>query len=216
MNINAFVKEAFGPDVAYHRGADSPGGIPNGIISRYPIKKSGTWVDKKVGNRDFEWALIDIPGDIDLMAVSVHLLTKTTEQGLEADNLVKFIEENVPDNVYLVVGGDFNTKTRTSHALVSLNDVVVTQDTCYPADSQGNQCSSQNRDHYYDGIYANMKLHKKEVPLVIPGVDEVYECGLVFDSTIFDPLDAVYPIREEDSVGNQMQHFPILRDFKIW
>src|SRR5438034_6431042 len=36
--------------------------IPNGVVSRYPIRSSGRWVDSAVSNRGFAWAQIDIPG----------------------------------------------------------------------------------------------------------------------------------------------------------
>jgi len=36
------------------------------------IVEAGEWDDPRVGNRDFAWARIDIPGPVDLWAVSVH------------------------------------------------------------------------------------------------------------------------------------------------
>ena len=44
----------------------SNGAIPNGLISRWPILASGIWDDQAAGNREFAWARIDMPGDIDL------------------------------------------------------------------------------------------------------------------------------------------------------
>jgi len=40
--------------------------MPNGVISRWPILSSGQWNDSQLTNRSFVWAVIDIPGDIDL------------------------------------------------------------------------------------------------------------------------------------------------------
>ena len=50
------------------------GDIPNGIISRYPIVASGSWVDtvQSQPNRGFAWAQIALPGTNDLYVVSVH------------------------------------------------------------------------------------------------------------------------------------------------
>ncbi len=49
--------------------------IPNGIISRWPILASGSWVDNDTGvnDRGFAWARIDLPGTNDLYIVSTHL-----------------------------------------------------------------------------------------------------------------------------------------------
>lgn len=217
QDIPGFVKMAFGDDVAYYRGAaNDNGAIPNGIISRYPIIESGTWEDKMVGNRQYEWARIDIPGDKDLWAISVHLLTDKTKRSSQGKKLAEIIKENVPDDCYVVIGGDFNTKVRNENALLSLNDVVVTQASYYPADQEGNVYTSQNRDHTYDGVYTSADLQALETTLIIPGADYEYPHGLVFDSEVFTPLSAVAPIKATDSHGNSMQHFPVLRDFKLW
>lgn len=217
QDIPGFVKMAFGDDVAYHRGTTKNNGdIPNGIISRYPIIESGTWEDKMVDNRQYEWARIDIPGDKDLWAVSVHLLTKDAGHKVQGDDLAEIIKKNVPKDCYIVIGGDFNTKTRNDTALIYLNDVVVTQASYYPADQEGNVYTSQNRDHTYDGVYTSADLHALETTLIIPGADYEYPHGLVFDAEVFTPLSAVAPIKSSDSHGNTMQHFPVLRDFKLW
>ncbi|MEJ0089365.1 MAG: hypothetical protein WDM80_06420 [Limisphaerales bacterium] len=59
----------FGTNFFYYREPIS--GIPNGIISRYPMINSGYWVDTLVANRGFAWAQIDLPGTNDLYVVSV-------------------------------------------------------------------------------------------------------------------------------------------------
>ncbi|MEO7729731.1 MAG: endonuclease/exonuclease/phosphatase family protein, partial [Kofleriaceae bacterium] len=110
-SIRGFVDQAFGTQFAFVRGASSQQ-IPNGVISRYPIVASGEWIDTQVGNRDFVWARIDIPGPIDLFAISVHLLTTSSaKRNLEAGELAGHIQE-LPADAYVVLGGDFNTDTR--------------------------------------------------------------------------------------------------------
>src|SRR6266404_8818564 len=69
------IDNTFGTNFFYFRESyTASGDIPNGIISRYPILASGSWVDTQVANRGFAWAQIDIPGTNDLYVVSVHLL----------------------------------------------------------------------------------------------------------------------------------------------
>jgi hypothetical protein len=42
-----------------------------------------------------------------------------------------------------------------------------------------------------------------------------YEQGLVFDSRVFDDLQAVAPAQQQDSGAEQMQHMAVVRDFLI-
>src|SRR4051812_31220585 len=74
--LRSFVDATFGSSFSYYREAGAQ--IPNGVISRYPILAAGEWDDPEVTNRDFAYARIDIPGPIDLWAISVHLLTDTS------------------------------------------------------------------------------------------------------------------------------------------
>lgn len=215
-DIDDFVYGVFGPEFTYHRGSDSEQ-IPNGIISRYPIKESGTWVDNQVGNRSFEWARIDIPGDADLWAVSVHLLTTSGKQPAQAKELIDYINGVVPKGDYVAIGGDFNTTKHSASALTKLNNVVVTQmSDGYAMDQNGDETSNRNRTKPYDGVYVSKDLHYKEVPVTIEGHDYEYRHGLVFDSRVFTPLSAVAPVRSGDSSAENMQHMPVIRDFKLW
>src|SRR5205823_6129268 len=74
----------------------------------------------------FAWAQIDIPGSKDLWAVSVHLLTSTSAHSAEAAQLTQYIQQNIPAGDYLVIGGDFNSPTRTDAAVTGLSSVVLT------------------------------------------------------------------------------------------
>ncbi len=214
-DIDDFVAGVFGEEFTYHRGAMKlSGDIPNGIISRYPIKESGTWRDNQVDNRHFEWARIDIPGDKDLWAISVHFLTKTSKQPAEADALVDYITANVPDNDYIVIGGDFNTTSRDALCLKTLNNVVVVKESDYPEDQDGNEGTNIKRSKPYDGVYVDSYLHQKETAVVIG--EESFDDGLVFDSRTFNSLKDVSPVKAKDSTAGQMQHMPVIRDFKLW
>ncbi len=213
-SVDDFVASVFGPEFSYHRGSASNSQIPNGIISRYPIKESGTWADNYVDNRNFEWARIDIPGDKDLWVISVHLLTTTSRQPAEATALVKYIKQNIPEGDYVAIGGDFNTSSRTAPCLTTLDQVVVVKAKKYPVDQSGRQGTNLARKKPYDGVYVNTPLHEMETPVVIG--ENSFPNGLVFDSRSFRPLSDVTPVKGNDSSSGQMQHMPVIRDFKIW
>ena len=116
-------------------------GFPNGVVSRYPIIKGGTWNDPNVPDRSFVYAQIDVPGPIDLWAVSLHLLTTgATQRDTEAKELVTYIQGTVPAGDYLIVGGDLNTDTADETALTDLAASVVTKFT-FPLRSNGKTTS---------------------------------------------------------------------------
>ena len=88
--LEAFVRTSMGDGATYFREAGAS--IPNGILSRYPILEAGEWDDTSVSDRDFVWARIDIPGDRDLWAISVHLLSKgASYRNTEAKQRVGYI-----------------------------------------------------------------------------------------------------------------------------
>jgi len=74
-NYRAWVDDAFGSSFSYVRDSSGDGiaSMGNGIVSRWPFLSSGSWDDVEVSGRWFDWAVIDIPGDINLQVVSVHL-----------------------------------------------------------------------------------------------------------------------------------------------
>jgi endonuclease/exonuclease/phosphatase family metal-dependent hydrolase len=211
-DLRAFVDGTFGSEFSYYREAGAQ--IPNGIISRYPIVESGEWEDPFVSNRDFAWARIDIPGDVDLWAVSVHLLTSSaTTRRDEADRLVLSIRAKVPEADLLVIGGDFNSGTRTEALFGSLSSVVNTGGP-YPVDQQGNANTNESRTKPYDGVYADADLNAFATGVVIGGM--VFPNGLVVDTRLFEPLSAISPAQFYDSDRrNTMQHMAVVRDFLI-
>ena len=208
-----FVDNAFGTEFQYFR---EPGNeqIPNGIISRYPIVQAGEWADSNVSNRDFAWARIDIPGDKDLWAVSVHLLTSGTgERNSEATALRNYIQSMVPAADYLVIGGDFNTDSFSESALGTLSAVV---DTSGRSTDQLNKTGTNaSRSKPYDHVLPDPDLSPREIPLAINGHGFTYPNGLVFDSRVFTPLSAVSPVLAGDSGASGMQHMAVIRDFLI-
>lgn len=188
------------------------GSIPNGVISRWPVLASGTWDDSEVGNRGFTWARIDIPGDVDLWAVSLHLLTRNAgTRNREATELVGYIQAQVPPGDYLLVGGDLNTDSRGEGALQTLSAVVRTDGV--PADRNGNGGTNASRSKPYDWVLADMDLEQHEVAVELAG--QRFAEGLVFDTRVFQPLSAVPPAELGDSDARQMQHMAVVRDFLV-
>ncbi|HEY1697239.1 MAG TPA: endonuclease/exonuclease/phosphatase family protein [Polyangiaceae bacterium] len=208
--LDALVATAFGPDFTYYVEPRT-GGIPNGVVSRYPIAESGVWADASTPDRAFVYARIDVPGSVDLWAVSVHLLTTgATERATEATALLGYVQSNVPPGDYLVIGGDFNTDTVDEQALATLSAVVVTAPP-YPADQSGNTDSSINRNHPHDWVLAGPSLQARGEPVVIGS--QSFAAGLVFDSRVYTPLADVAPVMLGDSGATGMQHMAVVRDF---
>jgi endonuclease/exonuclease/phosphatase family metal-dependent hydrolase len=198
-------------DACYFR-EPQVGGIPNGVVSRFPILEAGEWSDPEVADRDFAWARIDLPGPKDLWVVSVHLLTTSAQaRQAQAQALVDHIRREW-DGGFFVVGGDFNTGSRTEAAVGALGRVVVT-DAGYPADQAGNGHTNAARDKPYDWVLASPELQRQEVPVRIGG--QAFPRGLVFDSRVFTPLSAVSPVLQADSAASNMQHMGVLREFCV-
>ena len=210
-DIREFVDKVFGEEFSFFREEDAQ--IPNGVISRFPIIDSGEWNDDEVDNRDFAYAIIDIPGDINLSAVSVHLLTRNAStRQREAEDLISEMDGVIPSQDYLVIGGDFNTNNHREAALRSLNRVVKTTSP-YPSDQQGKTGTNASRVKPYDGVYVDLDLAPFEVPVKIGS--EVFDNGLVFDSRVDNPLNDVAPVERNDSGARNMQHMAVIRDFDL-
>lgn len=210
-DLRGFVDQAFGTDFAFVRGAAS-GQIPNGIVSRYPIVASGEWVDSEVGNRDFVWARIDIPGPTDLFAISVHLLsTSSTERNIEAGELAGNIRA-LPQDVYVVLGGDFNTGSRSEACIQTLSAVVATAAPS-PVD-QGNLANTNStRSKPYDWVLPSSALAALETPVDV-GTNQ-FAHGLVVDTRVYTPITDLAPALAGDSGALNMQHMAVVRDFLL-
>lgn len=208
--LRSLVDQVCGVECAYNRGS---GTIPNAVVSRHPIVEMGTWVDPKTATRDFTWARIDVPGPIDLWAVSVHLLTSNpTERNAEAAALIGFLQANVPATDYLVVGGDLNTDNRSEAAITTLSARVSTTGP-YPADGDGNDNTSGPRTRPYDWNLVSPELGLKETPVLIGAAS--FFAGLVVDTRVYTPIEDLAPALVTDSDAPSMQHMAVVRDFLL-
>lgn len=210
-DFRAWVDMNFGPTFSYVREPNA-GQIPNGIVSRYPILASGEWDDTDVGNRDFVWARIDIPGDKDLWVISVHLLTTgSSNRNSEASQILRYIAaQGVPASDYVVLGGDFNTDSRTEACIHTLSAYFVTAGP-YPVDQAGNGNTNSGRSAPYDWVLADADMHALRTPVVLGA--HSFANGLVFDSRVYTPLPS--PVLAGDSAASGMQHMAVVRDFLV-
>jgi len=212
-DIKSFVSQAFDASYEYTVESRSTAQIPNGIVSRYPIKDSGTWKDPRVSNRGFQWARIDVPGDKDLWAVSMHLLTSSAgNRQSEAAAVVAQVKAIVPASDYLVLGGDFNTGTRTEACLTTFGQITRTTGP-FPADSNGKDGTSASRSKPHDWVLADPDLDPLSIPVQIGNAS--FPNGLVFDSRTFPNLADVAPVQKTDSGASNMQHMAVVRDFAL-
>ena len=213
--LRDLVDTAFGTEFYYYcEGGGEQ--IPNGIISRWPIKSSGEWEDDEVGNRDFAWAIIDIPGDIDLHVVSVHLLTSGAGvRNSEATEVKNQINNHWSDDDYIFVGGDMNTSTRNESAIQTFcSSPIPLSDSRWPKDQAGNDDTNANRSKPYDRVLPNAKLNNLQIATVIDG--HSFSDGLVYDSRVTSPYQFLpSPIQSGDSGVSGMQHMAVVKDFLI-
>jgi endonuclease/exonuclease/phosphatase family metal-dependent hydrolase len=187
--------------------------IPNGIISRFPIIRSGVWDDPVLSNRDFAWAKIRLPGDKELWVVSLHLHSKTpTSRDLQSAALVRFIQREIPADSLLLIGGDLNTRHTEEPCFQRLARVVIVPKNP-PADSNGIIHTNAPRNRPYDWLLASAPFQRFEIPVKIAGRE--FPHGLVFDSRVFEPLNQLPPVQKSDSGVKNMQHMAVVRDFLI-
>jgi len=209
--VRQWVNATLGEQYSFFREESAQ--IPNGVISRFPIIESGEWDDPMQDNRDFAWARIALPDGSRLLAVSVHLSAKKADMRMEeARTLVRLIEANAKPGERVVIGGDFNLRDLSEDALAELGRVVVIP-TDLPSDSAGNSRTNSPRNRPYDWVLVDPSTQRLCCPVKIAG--EEFSSGLVFDSRIFDPLDAVSPVQTGDSAVPQMQHMAVARDFLL-
>ena len=209
---NTWVNDNFGPGFSWFREGGNEQ-IPNGIISRYPILQSGDWVDSNVSNRDFAWARIDIPGDKDLWAISVHFLTTgSSNRNSQATLLRSYIQANVPAGDYIAIGGDFNTDSRSEACISTLSSVVTTASP-HPVDKNNNGNTNAGRNKPYDWMLVSSGMQALKTSVVIGS--NTFANGLVFDSRVYTPLSEVAPVQSGDSGASNMQHMAVVKDYLI-
>ncbi len=207
----AWVRHTFGPEFHFVRGKDD--NIPNAIISRYPFKSVAEIEDTLVGDRDHVVARIDIPGPKDLLAVSVHLVTRNArDRQLEGEAIVDYIKhESQPDDL-IVVGGDMNTDNTAEGLFPALRSIVMRDQAKGPdGDSNTNMADRKPYDH----VLASPELHVRELPIDLGGT--VFPTGLVVDTVEMteEQLAALPGVERGDARAAEMQHMAVVRDFSI-
>ncbi len=208
--LRAFVDDVFGAGYFVHR--ETTDGIPNGIVSKWPIVESGAWDDGESTNREFAYARIDLPGPRDLWAVSVHLLTESAAtRDDEANELVDYITEFVPDLDYVVVGGDLNTDNTGEPALATFATVLSTDRV--PVDQDGVSGTNASRGKPYDHVLPDPDLEALSIAVEIGASS--FPDGLVVDTRVYEPLSDLSPALVGDSDADSMQHMAVVRDFLV-
>jgi endonuclease/exonuclease/phosphatase family metal-dependent hydrolase len=214
-DFRAMVDSAFGTNFDYFReNYIAAGDIPNGVISRYPIVASGSWVDtvQSQPNRGYAWAQIRLPGTNDLFIVSIHFLSgSSTDRAAEASNLKALIQSNLPTSAWIVVAGDLNTDTRSESATVTFRSFLSDNPIPTDAESGGNSNTSINRNHPHDYVLPSFSFTNLMSASVFPS--HSFSNGLVFDSRVYTPLSDVTPAQFGDS--SNAQHMAVLKDFNI-
>lgn len=203
----------FGTNFVYYR--ESGYSIPNGIISRFPIRAAGSWDDSLVPDRGFAWARLDVPGSNDLYVVSVHLYSSgsASDRNQEAQALKNLISANFPANAWVVVAGDFNTATRSEAAVSTFKTFLSDNPIPTDAESGGKMETNEPRNKPYDYVLPSHSFATNFVPTVLPS--RVFSNGLVFDSAVYTPLSDVAPVAPGDSHVSGMQHMAVVKDFNI-
>ena len=210
MNL---IQQAFDSSFYVHRGH---GSIPNGIISRYPIIDSGYWESNKIHDRDWDWALIDLPGKKELLVLSVHLSTSDNKQ--EAPSLMTKLNQKITNdknknlNYYLMIGGDFNSNFKGNGSLKNYFQVNVE----LPVDQDDDSTTNAKRKSTLDHLFVDKEFNQFEVPVQIG--KHSYPNGHVFDSRVYNKhgeLGDVSPVKATDSKATNMQHMPVIRDFEF-
>jgi len=211
-DLRGFVDEAFGPEYFYYvEHGNQP--IPNGIISRFPFIRTGQWDDLYVYDRDFAYAVIDIPGAIDLQVVSVHLRTdEPNTRQAQAEALENYIDNYFDPNHYIAVGGDLNTVTR-NEACVDVFERFLEPKEHIPSDQRLNAHTNESRNKPYDWVMPNHLLEDTHTDLIIGS--NTFRNGMVFDSHVYTPLNEVEPIDYHDSHVSGMQHMAVMKAFNV-
>lgn len=209
--LRQWVNATFGEEFAFFV---EPGtGIPNGIVSRWPIVAAGEWDDVTQENRDFAWAQIALPGGRKLWAISVHWYSKKSPvRAAQARAVAALVRERIPAEDLVVLGGDFNTRDRNEPALAAVASLFDVR-SAPPADAAGNANTNAPRNRPYDWVLADAELAACAAPTRVGATE--FPSGLVFDSRTFEPLGAVPPVQRGDSAAPNMQHMAVVRDFLV-
>ncbi|MFC1888200.1 endonuclease/exonuclease/phosphatase family protein [Thermodesulfobacteriota bacterium] len=212
-NLRDLVDEAFGTEFDYYV---EPGdeNLPNGVVSRFPILSSGQWVDAEVPDRDFAWAVIDIPGTIDLQVVSIHLKSGSGDAGIrsnQATAIKAYVANYFDPGHFIAVGGDLNIYN-TSESAMDTFRTFLAADNHIPVDQDGNANTSEPRSKPYDWVMPNALLDAIHTTFTV-GTD-LFPEGLVFDSWVY-PAPLPSPILYGDSHVTGMQHMAVMKAYEV-
>ncbi len=217
-SLRSYVDEVFGTNFSL---IYSSGSSPNGIISRWPFKDSGQWDDTQLSDREFAWAVIDIPGPIDLQAVSVHLKAgsssaeKATRTN-EANQIKTYVHEKFDNGQYILVGGDLNTYS-PSEGCLGVFTTFLDYNDHVPVDGNGNSNTNEGRTERYDWLMPNTGLDGLHNTTTVGTQKRPYPEGIVFDSWVFPNVAAeVPPVRYSDSHAPGMDHMGVMKTFKLF
>lgn len=208
----AFVDANFGTDFFYC--VEPTGNLPNGVISRWPILAWGEWPDPQVGDRDFVWATVDVPGGRPLHVVSVHLHASggAVSREIEAHLLTNYIAQaGFHPSDLVVLCGDLNTQSRSEAAFLVLKSVL--SDARQPADQYGDTDSNQPRNRPYDVVLPMPYLDARHRPVRFGGL--TFPEGLVFDTRLWTPASIPYPAQVADAATLSMQHMGVQKLFGL-
>jgi endonuclease/exonuclease/phosphatase family metal-dependent hydrolase len=209
-----WVNATFGQEFAvFVEPTGQTGGIPNGIVSRWPIVESGEWDDASQTNREFAWAKIALPNGKFLWAISVHLYSKKPAvRADEAKALRELVRTKIPPGDLVVLGGDFNTRERGEACMDELAKEFDAKGNP-PVDAAGDAETNAPRNKPYDWVLADPELAACAAPTRIGSAE--FPQGMVFDSRAFQPLADVAPVQAGDSAAPNMQHMAVVRDFLV-
>jgi len=227
-DVDNFVETTFGAEYSYFKGTPNGNGdIPNGVISKYPITKSGEWVDPRVSDRKIDWVEIKVNNDIKFFVVSVHLKGQEDSSQITAAQIIaKKISEHKKVNLgyYYIVGGDFNGEAAVSNEGFGKynNENIFFVDGDFPKSEYGDDGNTnRSRTAKLDFILVDENLQKFQTSTDYCISDDSckkYEDGLVFDSRDYSSSDlSTYfsPVESSDCEAKNMQHLAIVKDFLI-
>lgn len=211
------LESRFKTKYSYHKGR---GRIGNGIIVKGENKIKSVHTRPSIlefiTDREYDAAIVDIPGPKDMLVVSLHLYTKVNTNIMsqldEYPAVFDFIQEirNTGD-YYVVVGGDFNS---TSNQYVNMYwSSLLATDAAYPRDQDGNYNTNAARRRHYDWILVDREFQAFSVPTKIG--NQLFPHGYVLDSRVHSPLSEIAPVCAGDSNATNFQHMPVVRDFII-
>ncbi|MGD9781842.1 MAG: Calx-beta domain-containing protein [Kiritimatiellia bacterium] len=208
----AFVDLNFGTNFFYC--VEPTGNLPNGVVSRWPILAWGEWEDPQVGDRDFVWATVDVPGGRPLHVVSVHLHASggAASREIEARLLTNYVAQAGYHPADLVaLCGDLNTQNRSEAAFQILRTLL--SDDRKPTDQNGDTDTNQPRDKPYDVVLPVPYLDARHLPVHFGGL--TFAEGLAFDTRLWTEAAIPYPARVSDSGTLSMQHMGVEKVFAL-